>query len=146
MSGKLLGIARKARPYAPMEELKRVGVSLDRGIVGDARGAAPGRQVTVIAKADWDAACGEHGKALPWTTRRANLFVDGLDGAKHVGARFKIGGVELEVCEETEPCSRMDAASQGLRAALAPDWRGGVSCKVLTPGDVAVGDPVVVVE
>jgi MOSC domain-containing protein YiiM len=146
MSGKLLGIARKAKPYAPMEELPRVAVTLDRGIDGDARGATPDRQVTVVAKADWDAACRDHGKALPWTTRRANLLVDTLDGMKRAGARFKIGALQLEVCEETEPCSRMEAASQGLRAALTPDWRGGVSCKVLTAGDIALGDPVVVVE
>jgi MOSC domain-containing protein YiiM len=145
MTGKLIAIARKERPHATMEELQRAHVSLDRGIDGDARGATPGRQVTIVFREDWEAACAAHGKVLPWTTRRANLFVEGLSNFKHVGARIKVGTVLLEVGEETEPCSRMDAQSQGLRAALQPNWRGGVSCEVLTPGDIALGDPVEIV-
>jgi len=145
MAGKLIAIARKEKPHAQMEELARVHVSGERGVEGDARGATPGRQVTVVFREDWEAACRDHGKSLPWTTRRANLYVEGLTDFKRVGARIKIGPVVLEVGEETQPCHRMEAQSPGLRAALQPDWRGGVSCQVLTPGNIAPGDPVEVV-
>ncbi|HQS70796.1 MAG TPA: MOSC domain-containing protein, partial [Novosphingobium sp.] len=30
----------------------------------------------------------------------------------------------------------------GLKSALLPDWRGGVLGRVLTDGDIAVGDEV----
>jgi len=36
----------------------------------------------------------------------------------------------------------MDEASPGLREALEPDWRGGVCCRVLKGGLIAVGDEV----
>jgi MOSC domain-containing protein YiiM len=145
MTAKLIAIARKERPHDAMEELRSARVSLERGIEGDARGATPGRQVTLVVREDWEAACRDHGKSLPWTTRRANLLVEGLSDFKRVGARIKIGPVVLEVGEETQPCHRMEAQSAGLRAALQPDWRGGVSCQVLTPGDIALGDPVEIV-
>jgi len=40
----------------------------------------------------------------------------------------------------------MDAQHSGLKAALTPDWRGGVSCMVAEGGQVGVGDTVVRVE
>jgi MOSC domain-containing protein YiiM len=146
MSGKLLAIARHDKPRGPIEELERATVSLERGVEGDFRGAKTDHQVAIVFREDWQAACREHGHDLPWTTRRANLFVEGVAGFKRIGAQIKVGEVLLEVRGETEPCSRMDAASQGLRAALQPDWRGGVLCQVLTPGGIARGDRVVVVE
>jgi MOSC domain-containing protein YiiM len=36
----------------------------------------------------------------------------------------------------------MDKQHEGLRKALTPEWRGGVACRVLRGGDVAVGDDV----
>lgn len=146
MAGKLIAIARHDKPRAPIEELERAHISRERGVEGDFRGAKPGHQIAIVFREDWEAACRDHGRDLPWTTRRANLFVEGVTGFKRVGARLAVGPVLLEVCGETEPCSRMDAASHGLRAALQPDWRGGVLCNVLTPGDIALGDRVEVVE
>jgi MOSC domain-containing protein YiiM len=146
MTGKLIGIARREKPRITMDEPARAAVSLDRGVEGDFRGATPDRQVTLLFREDWEAACRDHGKPLPWVTRRANLYVEGLQGFKRVGTRLKVGAVLLEVTEENEPCSVMDRQSQGLRAALQPEWRAGVACKVLTPGEVALGDRVEVVD
>jgi MOSC domain-containing protein YiiM len=36
----------------------------------------------------------------------------------------------------------MERARAGLKAALGPDWRGGVYGEVIEGGDIAVGDPV----
>ncbi len=146
MTGKLIGIAKREKVRAPMEELRAAAISTDRGVAGDARGVVKDRNVTLIFREDWEAACRDHGKALPWITRRANLYVEGLAGFKHVGARIKVGDVVLEVTEENPPCKLMDMQSQGLRAVLEPDWRAGVACKVLTPGDISIGDRVEVVE
>ena len=146
MTGKLIGIAKREKVRAPMEELRSATIAVERGVEGDARGIVKDRNVTLIFREDWDAACRDHGKALPWVTRRANLFVEGLEGFKRVGARIKVGAALLEVTEENPPCNLMDKQSLGLRKALEPDWRAGVACKVLTPGDISIGDRVEVVE
>ena len=146
MTGKLIGIARREKPRAPMEELSRADVSVDRGIEGDARGVVPDRHVTLIFREDWEAACKDHGIDLPWVTRRANLYVEGLSGFKRVGACIRVGAIVLEITEENPPCRLMDLQSIGLREALTPDWRAGVACNVLTPGAIALGDRVEVVE
>ena len=36
----------------------------------------------------------------------------------------------------------MDEEAEGLRETLIPDWRGGVGCRVLQGGEIAVGDAV----
>jgi MOSC domain-containing protein YiiM len=139
MVGRLIGIARATEKGAPMELLDRTGITLATGVDGDARGTRQGRQVTVLFREGWEAACHDAGAALPWTTRRANLYVESLE-VPEAGVRLVIGEVELEVVQETRPCARMDAAFQGLRAALRPDWRGGVTCDVVRGGSIGIGD------
>ena len=137
----LIGIARKSASRAPMEEISSAQVTRAGGLEGIYRGGVPRkRQVTVLSRESWDAACSEHGSALPWTTRRANLLVEGLALADTLGYRLRIGDVLLEVTEETAPCQLMDRFHQGLRAALTPEWRGGVTCRVLSGGRVRLGD------
>jgi MOSC domain-containing protein YiiM len=125
-----------------MVEISDVEIDAVTGLAGDARGRKPGRQVTVLFREGWDAACRELGAALPWTTRRANLLVEGM-AVPAVGERIGIGNVVLEVTGETDPCRVMEAAHRGLRRALTPDWRGGVCCRVYRQGRIAVGDAVV---
>jgi MOSC domain-containing protein YiiM len=100
------------------------------------------RQVTVLFKDAWETACAELDVALPWTTRRANLFVDGIVLADCTGERLQIGDTVLEVTGETKPCHVMDATHMGLRQALTPDWRAGVTCKIVQNGTIRVGDVV----
>jgi MOSC domain-containing protein YiiM len=101
--------------------------------------------VTVLFAEDWRAACAELFADIPWTTRRANFYVENFPHAaevKRVGARLKIGDVLLEVTEETDPCGRMEEQVPGLKAALTPNWRGGICCKVLSDGAVEIGERV----
>jgi MOSC domain-containing protein YiiM len=143
MTGQLIAIARKAKGHAPMEIIDSAQVSIKAGIEGDFRGTSALRQVSVMAIEDWTTALGElKGPDLPWTTRRANLLVENFKLPQAIGARFSIGPVILEVTEETEPCSRMEKAYAGLRAALSPDWRGGVCCRVIQGGALTPGDSV----
>ena len=72
MTGRLAGIARRARPKAAMEELAQGSLTCEAGIEGDARGRP------------------------------------------------------------------------GPRQALEPDWRGGVTCRVVTGAWLRVGDAVAV--
>ena len=147
MTGRITGIARHSIPKGPMETIDHATVTLEGGIGGDFRGAMKGqpykRQVSLIEAKDWDAAMAQVGHSLPWEQRRANLLVEDFDLPQTPGTRLRIGtDVVLEITCETEPCERMEALAEGLRAALTPDWRGGALTKVITPGDIAVGDSI----
>ena len=145
--GTIGGIARHAVPKGPMEVIDAVGISVEGGLQGDCRGAVkPGgkgrRQVTLIERGDWDAAMAEVGHSIGWQERRSNLLVDGLDLPQTPGTRLRIGDVVLEITRQTDPCERMEALAEGLRAALSVDWRGGVCTRVKTGGRIAVGDEI----
>lgn len=156
MEGRLGGIARHARPRGEIETLDHVMVTRAEGLHGDFRGAVrPGRsgrrQVSLIEAESWAAALKdlgtdlglEGGALLPWHVRRANLLVEGLRLPREAGAVIAIGAsLRIEVTCECDPCSRMEEIAPGLKAALLPDWRGGVLGRVLDDGPVAIGDEV----
>jgi len=143
MAGRILGLARRARSRAAMETIDSASVSLGAGLESDSRGAPGRRQVTVLTRESWEATCAALGQTPPWTTRRANILIEGLRVEGRLGGILRIGELTLEITGETDPCSRMEEQVPGLRAALTPDWRGGVTCRVRSPGRVAVGDAVI---
>jgi MOSC domain-containing protein YiiM len=138
--GKLLDIAIRERSRAPMQRCDSISISRDAGLEGDFRGRARDRNVTVLGREGWQAACADLGSEVAWTTRRANLLVEGLELEHSTGARLEIGEVALEITGECDPCARMEEQVAGLRGALEPNWRAGVQCRVLEPGRIQVGD------
>jgi MOSC domain-containing protein YiiM len=146
MTGHVIGLARRSQPREPMEELSTILVTPELGVLGDCKGQRwPLRGVTILAKEDWEAALdqlrGFSGPSnLPWLTRRANIFVEGVALPKSEGSMISIGAALLEVTEETTPCHRMEMAAPGLMDALSPNWRGGVTCRVVGGGNIAMGD------
>ena len=127
-----------------MEEVAAARITVESGVNGDARGKPGRRQATVISRRAWEAACTELGVAhLPWTTRRANLLVDGIDLCGKIGYDLRVGDAVLTISGQTRPCQVMEQAHPGLMAALRPEWRGGVTCRVRRAGDVAVGSEVI---
>ncbi|AXU19765.1 MOSC domain-containing protein [Novosphingobium sp. THN1] len=152
MSGRLEGIARHDRPSGPIETLDHVSVTRELGVRGDLRGAIrPGksgrRQISLIEAESWDAALADlklsADQLLPWHVRRANLLVHGIRLPREAGKIIAIGkSLRIETTCECDPCSRMDQILPGLKLALMPDWRGGVLGRVLTDGEIAIGDEV----
>jgi MOSC domain-containing protein YiiM len=142
--GRLTGIACRDKRLAPMQEIASGTVSVAAGLDGDFKGAKyPRRQITVLEHEAWQAALAEvGGAALAWIARRANLLVEGVALPRAKGGILAIGGVRLEVTAQTYPCARMEEARAGLLKALAKDWRGGVTCRVLTGGSITLGDAV----
>lgn len=139
--GTLSAIASRPAKGAPMVSHLAATIDQHRGITADF-GRRPGRaQVTVLSEEAWAAACAELGLAIAWTARRANLLVAGIPLQPLVGSRIIVGTVILQVTGETVPCSRMDEERAGLRRVLARNARGGVRCRVLSSGRIAVGDP-----
>jgi MOSC domain-containing protein YiiM len=146
--GRLIGIARRDTVRAPMEELEEGVIAKDGGLERDHKGRKfPLRGITVLSQEAWKAALSELEGAsgpvsLPWTTRRANLFVAGLILPRARGGVVRTGPVVLEVTYPTQPCARMDEANPGLLKALHPDWRGGITTRVVEGGLVRLGDRV----
>ncbi|MDG4720513.1 MULTISPECIES: MOSC domain-containing protein [Thalassospira] len=142
-NAELIGIARKSKSRAPMETLEQVTVTTELGVDGDFRGKLRRRQVTILAEEGWQAAINDIARPdLSWTTRRANLLVRGIDLPREKGSKITIGTVTFEVTGETDPCTRMDEAAPGLKDAMTPDWRGGITCRVIESGQLSVGDQV----
>lgn len=150
MTGRLIGIARRAKSRAPMDELTAGLITREAGLDGDYRGAKfITRQITILARQDWEAALLDLSDLmgppdLPWTTRRANLYVEGVRLPRAKGGLIQIGPAVLEITGQTNPCHRMEAACKGLLGALHPEWRGGVTCRVREGGPVALGAPVAI--
>ena len=149
MAGRLAGIARHDRPFGPMETLANVRVTLAEGVHGDFRGARASlkpnrkRQVSLIEAECVTAAFAESGALLDWSDCRRNLLVSGVRLPRVPGAKVAVGAaLVVEITDECEPCERMDALHEGLRAALTPDWRGGFLARVIEDGEIAVGDEV----
>ena len=139
----LKSIAIKTKPRAAMQERDFADITVEKGITGDLRGSQAGRQITILDQSAWQNTCNAIDADLPWTTRRANLLVDGIEFREgDVGKSIRIGEVRLEIMQETYPCSLMDQQHQGLRKELLTEWRGGVCCNVLTAGSIQVGDQV----
>lgn len=136
---KLIGIAVRPPKHQSMQELDSVDISVNEGVAGDKRNRPGKRQITLLSLSAWQAACAELKVNLPWTTRRANLLVDHLNLVNTTGATIVIGDVVLEITGETDPCKIMDTAHAGLLEALKPDWRGGVTCRVIKGGHIALG-------
>ena len=143
--GRLIGIARREQKRADMEILEDAEVSEHTGVAEDFRGKPGNRQVTVVSAEAWAATCEDLGQQIPWTTRRANLLVEDVQLPRRTGDVIEVGSVRLLITMEVDPCSRMEEQYDGLKAALTPDWRGGVACTVLQGGSVRLGDDVSVV-
>jgi len=139
----LKGIAYRLKSKGEMHITALTQVTPERGIENDYRGHPHNRQVTVLSVEDWQWACDELELNLHWTTRRANLLVEGINfSPASVDDTIQIGDLRLQITRETDPCHRMEEAQPGLLHALTPDWRGGVCCRVISGGDIAVGDSV----
>jgi MOSC domain-containing protein YiiM len=144
-TGEIIAIARHSKSREPIEELTSARITVESGVEGDCHGAPGPSQVTVVSEEGWRAALVELGTDLPWTLRRANLLIRGIDLFNTTGKRLRLGDVVLEITGENDPCWLMDKQHRGLRKALTPRWRAGIACRVIAGGIIKVGQPAVLI-
>lgn len=139
-TGRLLVIVLRPGARLPVRKVEEARAVAGQGLVGDHAGGGK-RQVTLLAREAWQAACSQLGRELDPGIRRANLVVEGVDLAATIGRRLRLGEVVIEVLGETRPCELMDDDGRiGLMAALRPERRGGVYGAIVTGGTLRVGD------
>jgi len=140
--GELLEIWLKKSHGEPMVALMEAEVKAGEGIKDSAKEPHTDRQVTVLSKESWEAATGSIGESVEPKERRANFIVSGVELEETIGKILQIGELKIEVTGETVPCKLMNEVSEGLRDALKPEWRGGVTGSVINDCLVKKGDSV----
>ena len=140
-----------AESGAPLQSVETLEVVEGKGIAGDARflgrvsrdtGQPSRRQVSLIEREQ----IAEHAAALglpaiaPGAVR-SNIETTGINLIALLGHEIEIGEAVLRLYAPREPCAKMDAICQGLRARMM-NQRQGVLAEVVRSGRVRVGDPI----
>ena len=143
VQGTVLALALRPGKGHTVTLQNTIGMSPEAGVIGD-HGTSQRRQVTLLDEAAWNAACAEIGVEMDWTTRRSNVLVSNLNLQALVDSQIHLGSALVEIIGEVVPCHVMDAAKEGLKHALKPEWRGGVYGRIIRKGQVKVGDQITV--
>src|SRR5208282_3972147 len=140
-----------ADPGAPLQSVETVELVAGRGIQSDARyfgrlnrdtGQPIRRQVTLNEReqiAEHADALGLH--SIPPGAVRSNIETTDINLISLLGREVQIGGALLLFYAPRDPCAKMDAICQGLRA-LMMNRRQGVLAEVLRSGTIRIGDAI----
>ena len=139
VQGTVLALALRPEKGEAVALAESLSLTPENGVIGD-HGTSKRRQVSLLDIAAWQTACSEAGTTLPWTTRRSNILVQCDDLQSLVGQSIQLGTAHVQVLGEVTPCHFMDAAHDGLKDALASDWRGGVYARITESGVVTPND------
>ncbi len=130
-----------AASHLPMKPVPLVLAEIGKGLVGDRYHGATLRQVTVQAAGELAEAAAQAGRPIdPGRTRR-NITISADTVPRTPGHRWSIGAVELEVTRDAAPCTLMEEIF-GSGAQESLKGRAGVACRVISGGEIAVGDAV----
>ena len=140
-AGTLLNVWIKPARGEPMAAVETAEVVADSGLVGNSNQGGD-RQVTILSAERWTDVEADLGRTVEPSSRRANLFVDGVELVGTTGRTLLVGDARIEIRGETRPCFQMDAELDGLQDALDADWRGGAYGVVLGDATINVGDAV----
>jgi MOSC domain-containing protein YiiM len=142
----LTAIGYRKVKSGPIFEVHKVKVTKAEGVMLGLPRRASSRQITVLCEEQWQQACKALNIVLPWTARRANLLICGIQfSAQHIGKVIHIGQLQLLITGETEPCFKMDLVHPGLYDALN-NFKAGVTCKVLNDAEIQIGDSIHITE
>ena len=123
----------------PMQAKDCVVVEAGVGIVGDRYHGSRHRHATIQSLSELEKAAERHGHRIdPGLTRR-NITISHGDVPRDPGTRWKIGEIEFEVVRDAAPCKLLDD-TLGRDVRLALHRKAGVVCRVLSSGELRVGD------
>ncbi|HVZ30098.1 MAG TPA: MOSC domain-containing protein [Asticcacaulis sp.] len=137
-----IGVRPKRR--APMSIREVVALDPRHGVIDDRYDGRSGeRHVTLIAREHLAAIAAFLGQDVRPEQLRRNIVISGLNLLALKDKRFQLGEAVLEMTGECHPCSRMEQTF-GPGGYNAVRGHGGITARVLTGGEVRLGDQLVV--
>ncbi len=133
------------RPQAKPVRINRLGLA-DDAICNTRHHGGPDQAVYLYGQPDYDWWSATLDHELPPGTFGENLTVADMASASiHIGDRFTIGAVVLEVTSPRIPCATLAARMGDKRFVkqFTKAERPGVYCRVMQEGEVRAGDAVV---
>ena len=141
-----------AQPGGPLQPVEAIELVAGRGIRDDTRyfgrlsrdtNEPSRRQVTLIEREQ----ISEHAAALGLSSIapgavRSNIETTGINLIALLGREVEIGSAVLLLHSPRDPCAKMDAICQGLRA-LMMNSRQGVLAEVVRSGTIRVSDSII---
>lgn len=101
------------------------------------------RDISLIAVEAITSVNQKHGSNFNFENTRRNILVEGLeDLTSLIGIVFTIGSVALLGIEACDPCERPSKLSGKLGFNQAFKNRGGLRARVLSDGEIKVGDKI----
>ena len=126
------------------------GVNLDGDAQADWRvHGGPDKAVYAYAREDGDWWAAELDREIPPGMFGENLTTVGVDcSGAVIGERWRIGTVELEVCQPRMPCFKlgMRFGDGRMLRRFAQASRPGVYFRIVTEGELGVGDDIEIVD
>jgi MOSC domain-containing protein YiiM len=148
--GRVEAIWIRAESNGTPESLERATLEAGRGIVGDrywkgvpGKATEPGRALTLIEAEAIENLREKTGIVIGAEQSGRNVVTRGIGLNDLVGKRFRVGHVECEGIELCHPCRTFERRTeQGVLKGMVN--RGGLNADIVTGGEIAVGDDVVV--
>ena len=140
--GKVIAVCTSERRGIQKKDVNAGYFSVDWGIDGDAHAGHWHRQVSLLS-ADKIAAFNEKGAGVVPGAFGENLVVEGFDfRALPVGTLLRCGDVLLEMTQIGKECHSHCEIYKKMGDCIMP--REGVFARVLEPGEIKVGDEMVI--
>ena len=140
--GKVIAVCTSERRGIQKKDVNARYFSVDWGIDGDAHAGHWHRQVSLLS-ADKIAAFNEKGAGVVPGAFGENLVVEGFDfRALPVGTLLRCGDVLLEMTQIGKECHSHCEIYKKMGDCIMP--REGVFARVLEPGEIHVGDEMVI--
>ncbi|MEQ8663220.1 MAG: MOSC domain-containing protein [Gammaproteobacteria bacterium] len=144
--GRVTWLALRPARRAPLRVIPTLTLDPVHGIVGDRyAGRSGARQVTLIQAEHLGVVAQLLGAdTLDPARLRRNIVVAGINLLALKNRRFRLGTALVEGTGACHPCSRMEEVL-GAGGYNAMRGHGGITARVLAPGEVALGDTLALV-
>lgn len=138
------------RSFLPMRSMQRIELVAGAGITGDRYSTTSGfysdrpeegRQVTLFEAETLEALARDHQIQLGPEEHRRNITTRGVPLNHLVGRCFRIGQVLVEATRLSTPCRHIEQIT-GKEIFTPLLHRSGLHARILTGGEVCVGDVV----